>query len=163
MQSLGAIAHVDFNQAASYSYEQAIQTMRRLGLPQKDLEQQVLRAMFNVVGRNQDDHVKNIAFLMSRTGEWRLSPAFDISYAYDPRGAWTSKHQMSLQGKRDDYNREDLCALARLGGMKASRADDMLDRVMESILLWPETAREVGVPEERIRQIQAAQRLAFPN
>jgi len=94
MQSLGAMAHLDFNQPASYSYEQAIQTMKRLGLAQKDLEQHVLRAMFNVVGRNQDDHVKNIAFLMNRRGEWRLSPAFDVSYAYDPNGDWTSQHQM---------------------------------------------------------------------
>ncbi|MDD5369629.1 MAG: type II toxin-antitoxin system HipA family toxin, partial [Anaerolineaceae bacterium] len=163
MQSLGAIAHVDFNQPASYSYEQALQTMKRLGLPQKDLEQQVLRAMFNVVGRNQDDHVKNIAFLMNRRGEWRLSPAFDVSYAYDPLGTWTGKHQMSINGKRDRFTREDVCALAMIGGMKANRAYEMLAQVIEAVKRWPDIAGEVGVSEERIFQIQATQRLSFPS
>ncbi|HTX79196.1 MAG TPA: type II toxin-antitoxin system HipA family toxin [Longilinea sp.] len=159
MQSLAAIAHVDFNQPASYSYEQAIQTMKRLHLSQKDLEQQVLRAMFNVVGRNQDDHVKNIAFLMDRSGNWRLSPAFDMTYAYDPMGAWTNRHQMSLNGKRDQFTREDLVALAKVGGMKAKRANEMLDHVIEAVNHWPEIASEVGVSEERISQIKAVQRL----
>ena len=161
MQSLGAMAHFDFNQPASYSYEQAIQTMKRLGLSQRDLEQQVLRAMFNVVGRNQDDHVKNIAFLMNRSGEWKLSPAFDVSYSYDPTGDWTSKHQMSINGKRDLFNLEDLCAFAKIGGMKAQRAYEMLDHVIKTISRWSEIADKVGVAEPRILQIQANQRLAI--
>ncbi|MEL7658539.1 MAG: type II toxin-antitoxin system HipA family toxin [Bacillota bacterium] len=99
MQSLCALAHVDFNEPALYSYEQTIQIMKRLRLSQSDLDQQVIRAMFNVVGRNHDDHVKNIAFLMNRRGDWKLSPAFDVSYAYDPKGYWTSQHQMSINGK----------------------------------------------------------------
>jgi serine/threonine-protein kinase HipA len=163
MQSLGALAHVDFNQPASYSYEQTLQTMKRLGLPQKDLEQQAFRAMFNVVGRNQNDHVKNIAFLMDRRGAWRLSPAFDVTYAYDPQGAWTSRHQMSLNDKRDRFTREDIRSLAKVGGIKTRRADEMLDLVIESVKLWPEIAGETGIEETRIRQIQAAQRLTFPN
>ncbi len=88
MQSLGAIAHFDYSQPASYSYEQAIQVMKRLGMPRADLDQQVLRAMFNIVGRNHDDHVKNIAFLMNRRGDWSLTPAFDVTYAWDPDGDW---------------------------------------------------------------------------
>ena len=159
MQSLCAIAHLDFNQPANYSYEQAIQIMKKLGLPQKDLEQQVLRALFNVVGRNQDDHVKNIAFLMNRLGEWRLSPAFDVSYAYDPEGDWTSKHQMSINGKRDMFNRNDLYSLAKIGGMKTNRASEMLDHVTRTIRLWPEIANKAGVSESRILQIQATHRL----
>ena len=105
MQSLCAIAHYDFNQPGGYSYEQALNVMKRLGLPREDIEQQVLRAIFNVVARNQDDHVKNIAFLMNREGEWNLSPAFDITYAYDPTGYWTSRHQMSINGKRDSFTK----------------------------------------------------------
>ena len=98
MQSLGSLAHFDYRQPASYSYEQAIRVMRRLDLSRADIEQQVLRAFFNVVGRNCDDHVKNIAFLMDRRGEWSLSPAFDVSYALNPAGEWTSRHQMSING-----------------------------------------------------------------
>ena len=163
MQSLAALTHVDFNVPALYSYEQTIQTMKRLGLPQQDLEQQVLRAMFNVVGRNQDDHVKNIAFLMNRRGEWRLSPAFDVSYAYDPRGLWTSQHQMSINGKRDAFTKEDLSALALIANIKTNRAYEMLERVINTFQTWPSVSREAGVAEDRIRQIQSTQRLSLMN
>jgi len=159
MQSLGAIAHLDYNQPATYSYEQAIQTMKRLDLQPVDLEQQVLRAMFNVVGRNQDDHVKNIAFLMDRSGAWRLSPAFDVSYSYDPKGDWTNKHQMSINGKRDGFEKADLIALAQIGGMKAKRATEMLEHVIKSMKFWVEIASQTGIEESRILQIQSSHRL----
>jgi serine/threonine-protein kinase HipA len=161
MQSLCAISHVDFNEPALYSYEQAIQTMKHLESSQSDLEQQVLRAMFNVVGRNLDDHVKNIAFLMNRRGEWKLSPAFDVSYAYDPGGYWTSQHQMSIDGKRDLIGKQDITALAKIAGIKTRRALEMLDRVITTMRSWPEVAGNVGVAEDRIRQIQATHRLSL--
>jgi serine/threonine-protein kinase HipA len=129
--------------------------MKRLGLTQADLEQQVLRAMFNVVGRNNDDHVKNIAFLMNRRGEWSLSPAFDMSYAYNPQGDWTSQHQMSLNGKRDGIGKADLLALAKIAGIKTRRAVELLERVTTAIKSWPECARAAGVPEKTLRQIGA--------
>lgn len=161
MQSLCALAHVDFNEPALYSYEQTIQTMKRLKLSQSDLEQQVLRAMFNVVGRNHDDHVKNIAFLMNRRGEWRLSPAFDVSYAYDPKGYWTSQHQMSINGKRESFSTLDLISMAKIAGIKNNRALEMLDRVITTMKSWPEVADNIGIPEDRIRKIQSAHRLSF--
>ncbi len=159
MQSLGAIAHYDYKQPASYSYEQTIHVIKRLGLPREDLEQQVLRAVFNVVGRNHDDHVKNIAFLMNRKGEWRLSPAFDVSYSYAPTGEWTSRHQMSINGKRDDFNRSDLIALARAAGIKKAPAKDMIGQVIEVIRRWPDFANNAGVDPKRIEQIKTAQRI----
>jgi len=158
MQSLGAIAHSDYRQPGRYSYEQAIQVIRRLGLSRKDIEQQVLRAVFNVVGRNCDDHVKNIAFLMNRRGEWCLSPAFDISYAWNPSGEWTGQHQMSVNGKRDGFERADLIALAKAADIKKTRANQMVDRVVEAVRRWPDFAEEAGVTDKRIKKIQAAQR-----
>ena len=158
MQSLGAIAHYDYRQPASYSYEQAIQVIRRLKLPRKDLDQQVLRAIFNVVGRNCDDHVKNIAFLMNRRGEWRLSPAFDISYAWNPSGEWTSRHQMSVNGKRDGFERDDLLALARAADIKKARAEQMLKGVIEVVRRWPDFAKKAGVDNAQVKKIQASQR-----
>jgi serine/threonine-protein kinase HipA len=153
MQSLSAMAHLDFNQAGLYSYEQALQIMKRLGLPRADLEQQVLRAFFNVVGRNQDDHVKNIAFLMDRKAEWRLSPAFDMTYSYHPNGRWTSLHQMSINGKRDDFTRSDLNALAALAGIKKNKANELLARVVDTFAGWQSVAKEVGIEEQRIQAI----------
>ncbi len=161
MQSLGAIAHYDYRQPASYSHEQAIQVIRRLGLPRKDMDQQVLRATFNVVGRNCDDHVKNIAFLMDRRGEWRLSPAFDISYAWNPSGEWTSRHQMSVNGKRDGFMREDLLALAKVADIKKARAEQIVERVIEAVRRWPDFAEEAGVNDEQVKKIQASHRTSL--
>jgi serine/threonine-protein kinase HipA len=157
MQSLGALAHFDYRQPASYSYEQAIGVIRRLGLSQTDAEQQVLRAFFNAVGRNCDDHVKNIAFLMNRRGEWSLSPAFDVSYALNPTGEWTSRHQMSINGKREAFTREDLLALAATAGIKMARANQMLDRVVAAVRRWPEFAEVAGVSDQRTVEIQRNQ------
>ena len=156
MQSLGALAHLDFNEPALYSYEQTIQIMKRLGLPQPELEQMILRAMFNVAGCNHDDHVKNIAFLMNRQGDWQLAPAFDITYAYDPKGYWTSRHQMSINAKREGFNREDLFAMASIAGIKRSRAAQMLDQVITSLHRWEQVAIEVGVDEVAVKGIKAA-------
>ena len=161
MQSLGAIAHYDYRQPASHSYEQAIQVIRRMGLPRKDMDQQVLRAIFNVVGRNCDDHVKNIAFLMNRRGEWRLAPAFDISYAWNPIGAWTSQHQMSVNGKRDEFEHEDLLALAKAADIKKARAEQMVQRIIEAVHRWPEYAGEAGINDEHIKKIQARHRTSL--
>lgn len=158
MQSLGAISHYDYNQPVSYSHEQAIHVMKRLRLPREDCVQQVLRALFNVIGRNHDDHVKNIAFLMNRRGNWRLSPAFDLSYAWDPGGDWTNQHQMSVNNKRQGFEREDLIAFTSTAGIKKVRANEMIDRVIENVRRWPEFAEIAGVAEERMKKIQDSQR-----
>ncbi len=159
MQSLGSLAHFDYNQPAAYSYEQAIDVIRRLRLPFPAIAAQVRRALFNVVARNQDDHVKNIAFLMNRRGEWSLSPAFDVSFNWNPGGAWTGKHQMSLRGKRDGFERGDLLEFALSAGVKKAAAKRMLDEINSAIHAWPELAEEADVPSARRDQIARLHRL----
>ncbi|WP_291208159.1 type II toxin-antitoxin system HipA family toxin [Hyphomonas sp.] len=158
MQSLGALMHYDFNIAGGYAYEQALQAIRRLGLPMADIERQVRRTFFNVVARNQDDHVKNIAFLMDRNGAWRLSPAFDMAYSYNPSGVWTGQHQMSLNGKRDGFEAEDLMTFAGVGGVKRTRAKAILSDVSAAVRAWRRFAQDAGVPEADILRIARAQR-----
>lgn len=155
MQTLGAIAHFDFTQAGAYSYEQALQVIRRLDLPREDLEQQVLRAVFNVVARNQDDHVKNIAFLMNKQGGWRLSPAFDLTYAMNPEGKWTNRHQMTINNKLDHFEREDLLALGQSAGIKKNQTNNMLEQVVQTVQNWPLYAARAGVPEDWVTRIQS--------
>jgi serine/threonine-protein kinase HipA len=158
MQSLGALGHYDYRLPASYSYEQSVQIIQRLGLARRDVEQQVRRAFFNVVGRNCDDHVKNFAFLMNRRGTWSLSPAFDVSFAWNPAGTWTSRHQMSINGKRDGHERADLIALAIAAGIKKIRANQMLDEVIEAVRRWPEFAARAEIAEARMGEIRRNQR-----
>ena len=159
MQSLGALAHFDYNEPGSYSYDQAFLVMRKLQLPMRDLEEQYRRMVFNLVARNQDDHVKNIAFLMDRTGQWSLSPAFDITWSFNPAGDWTATHQMTVNGKRDQFTRADLLAAGRSAQLKRGRTEAIAEEVIAAVRDWPRTAAEAGVPEDRNRQIQASHRL----
>ncbi|MCK9488502.1 MAG: type II toxin-antitoxin system HipA family toxin [Xanthomonadales bacterium] len=154
LQSLAAMRHFDLNAAGAYSYEQAVETIRMLGLPGIDIEQQFLRAVLNVLIRNQDDHVKNIAFLMNRAGQWRLSPAFDVAYAWNPDGAWTSRHQMSLNGKRDGFVLEDLVQFGGFCGFKPRRARELIESVHAQVRRWPEFADQAGVPERTAAAIE---------
>ncbi len=158
MQSLGALMHYDFNVAGAYAYEQALQTIKRLGLPMHDVEQQVRRTFFNVLARNQDDHVKNIAFLMNRKGDWRLSPAFDVAYSYNPSGAWTSQHQMSVNGKRDRFDFDDLIAFASVGGIKKTKAKAILEEISAAVGDWRSYADKAGLSETDTARIQRTHR-----
>ncbi len=159
IQSLCGIAHFDFNQAGAYSYEQAFQVARRLALPQPDLTELFRRAAFNIMARNQDDHTKNIAFIMDRRGGWRLAPAYDLIYAYNPTGAWTHRHQMTLNGKRDDFLTEDLLAAASAADLKPPKAKTILRQIHSAVSDWKTHAGAAGVFPEWIRQIQAGLRL----
>jgi len=158
MQSLGALAHFDYNEPGSYSYEQAFLVIRKLQLPMRDLEEQYRRMVFNLVARNQDDHVKNIAFLMDRTGQWSLSPAFDITWSFNPNGDWTATHQMSVNGKRDQFSRADLLAAGRSAQLKRGRAEAIAEEVIAAVRDWPSYAAEAGVTEDRYGEIQASHR-----
>lgn len=148
MQTLCGMAHYDFRLRRAYSYEQAFNVMRRLRLPYSQAEEMFLRMVFNVVIRNQDDHTKNISFLMDKTGKWTLSPAYDIGFAYNPKGSWTDTHQMSINGKFDDITRQDLLVCAAANNIK--NAAEIIDKVCETTAKWPKMAKDCGVPQEMI-------------
>lgn len=159
MQSLGEIAHFDFNNPLGHSYEQALTVIRRLGLPMDAVEEQFRRMAFNVIARNQDDHVKNIAFLMDKRGTWSLSPAFDGMYAYNPSGTWTSSHRMSLAGKRDGVTLEDLKTVAEVASMKRGRAEAIAREVATAVARWREFAAAAGVAPGHVEMIAGVHRL----
>ncbi len=162
MQSLCALAHFDFNQAGAYAYEQALLALRQLKLPMATVEEQYRRMVFNVVARNQDDHVKNIAFLMNQQGEWSLAPAFDVTYSYNPSGSWTATHQMTLNGKREGFTLEDFKTCAKAALMKRGRAVKIIDEVQAAVKRWPEFAAEAKLANEWRDKIQKMHRLSFP-
>ena len=161
MQSLAALAHFDFNSAGAYAYEQAFDVIKRLGLSMSAREQQFRRMVFNVVARNQDDHVKNIAFLMDKAGAWSLSPAFDVTYAYNPAGVWTSRHQMTINGKTDGFIREDFKAVARVAGLKRGSSEAILSEVIDTVKKWPHYAKTAGVLNAQRGKIMRSLRLKF--
>ena len=161
-QSLCALAHYDFNDPGAHAYEQALLVIRQLDLGMAAIEQQFRRMVFNVFARNQDDHVKNIAFLMGRDGRWSLSPAFDMTYSYNPGGVWTANHQMSINGKRDGFTLDDLRACAKSAMMKRGRAEKIVEEVRTAVMQWPDFAGKAGVTDDWTAQIKANHRLDLP-
>lgn len=163
MQSLCGIAHYDFNMAGAYSYEQAMDTIRKLVVSgtKKALEQQFRRAAFNVISRNQDDHTKNIAFLMNQQGEWSLSPAFDVAFSYNPQGLWTNKHQMQINGKRDHFQLEDFIELGRKADLSELRVKKILNEITEVTSKWESYFEEAKVPGNLVRMVEGNLRLHY--
>lgn len=159
MQTLCGIAHYDYRMPRAYSYEQAFNIMRILRLPYSQAQEMFRRLVFNVVVRNQDDHTKNISFLMDREGKWRLSPAYDMGYAYNPTGGWTAQHQMSVNGKFDDIKRTDLLEFARRNNIKD--ATEIIDMIVENIARWPLIAEGCDVPKKIIDAIVPNMKLSI--
>ena len=152
MQTLCGLAHFDYKLLRAYSYEQAFQVMRQLHLPYSQALEMFRRMVFNVVSRNQDDHTKNISFLMTPDGKWQLSPAYDVTWAYNPTGEWTSQHQMSINGKWTDITRSDLMTVA--SSMHINRPDEIIEQVQDAVAAWPEAARKAEIPDDTMRAIQ---------
>ena len=162
MQSLGALAHFDFNHAGAYACEQALLVIRQLNLPMEAVEEQFRRMAFNIIARNQDDHVKNIAFLMDKAGHWSLAPAFDVIYSYNPAGDWTARHQMTMNGKRDGFTLADFRVCAKSALMKRGRAEAIVEEVHAAVAKWPDYAEQAQVMNDWRKQIQGNLRLDLP-
>lgn len=154
MQTLCGIAHFDYNDSAAYAYEQAFQVMRKLRLPYSSAEELFKRMVFNVIARNQDDHTKNISFLMDEYGKWSLSPAYDVTYAYDPQNIWMKSHQMSINRKRDNIELSDVLEVAKQMNIKKPIA--IIEQVIEAVSSWPRFAKDAGVDKDQIRAIENA-------
>ncbi len=151
MQTLCAIAHFDYNDSNSYSYEQLFQIMRKMRLPHTDAVEMYKRAVFNVVGKNLDDHTKNISFLLRKGSFWGLSPAYDLIYNHNPEGKWTRRHQMSVNGKRENISYKDLIALGNENNIKSSK--EIIEQVIEVMSNWKKYAADTGVEKIRIKEI----------
>lgn len=147
VQTLSALDHLDFN--VPHSWERAFRVARQIGLDMSDQEQMFLRAMFNVVFRNQDDHVKNISFRMDPSGNWSLAPAYDLIFAFNPAGAHTHSHQMSVAGERRAIEARHFRDLARTAGLRRSILPEALERVNSAGSRWAQTAEQAGVASDR--------------
>lgn len=155
MQSLCALAHMDFNSPRVYSYEEAFAVMKQLKLPYSDFVQLFRRMVFNEYARNYDDHTKNISFLMDKKGVWSLSPAYDITFSYRKDSIWVSAHQMLINGKSDGITKEDMLKTAGKAGIKKSDAEKIIQQVIASVSEWEHFAKQSGMSEHNIKKIKS--------
>ncbi|OPZ98465.1 MAG: putative DNA-binding transcriptional regulator [Bacteroidetes bacterium ADurb.Bin416] len=158
VQTLCGLAHFDYRMLRAYSYEQLFEVMRFLKLPYNQQEEMFRRMVFNIVARNQDDHTKNTSFIMNRLGEWSLSPAYDLTWAFNPSGEWTASHQLSIGNKWDDFTHADLVDFGRRCDI--NRPEDIIKQVKEAVSMWETIARELSIPETQVRRIEKTLRLS---
>lgn len=154
MQSLGAMTHISYKEPRLCSYEMAAQYMREINLPMIDIEQFYIRMVFNCIAVNQDDHVKNISFLMDRSGKWRLSPAYDITYSYDTVNKWLSAHQMTVNGKKNNIVLADLLESGEKMGLKKKKCMDIISRVNMIVSDFQKYAEELNIREKTYADIK---------
>jgi serine/threonine-protein kinase HipA len=152
MQSFCAMQHFDFNQVGSYSYEQLFQTMRLLRLDYPQAEQMYRRMVFNVLARNCDDHTKNFAFIMDKNGQWKLAPAYDICHAYRPDSPWVSQQSLTVNGKRQGIERDDLMTVG--AEMNIKKAADIIDHTASILKKWSEYAGQCAVKPDMAKRIE---------
>ena len=154
MQTLCAMAHLDYKKKGSNAYSQLFSTIVQLGLPYEDLEEAFRRMVFNVMGRNCDDHSKNFSFLLRQGSRaWQLAPAYDVSFAHNPNGEWTAQHLLSVNGKFKGFAQADLLAEAERFGVGTARR--VIEQVRTAILKWPDFAQQAELPEAQMADIQA--------
>jgi len=153
MQSLGAILHIDYNEPGLCSYEMAALTAKRLGLPSSDVEQFYRRMIFNVLAVNQNDHVKNISFLMDRNGIWALSPAYDVTFACDSGNKWLQAHQMTINGKKSNILMNDMIACGQNMDITTFKCKKIIEEVKNAVKEWQIIARSVAIGDKTISLI----------
>ena len=159
VQTLNGIAHVDYKKPGDFSYAELFGIARQLRLSAKDAEQLLKRMVFNIVARNHDDHSKNVSFMLVES-QWKLSPAYDLVYSYKPGSKWVNSHWMSLNGKRDDFTREDIYSLEKLSPRFSRKyIDQIVDRTVEHVSRWSGLAKDSGVPDSLVREIGSNLRL----
>lgn len=154
MQSLGALAHISYKTPGLCSYEMAAQYMQKMQLPMKEIEQFYTRMVFNCIAVNQDDHVKNISFLMNRNGEWHLSPAYDITFAYNPQNRWLRVHQMTVNGKDSHIHLDDMLQSGIRMGLKERKCREIISRVSETVAHFESFASQVGIRNRTVSMIR---------
>lgn len=157
VQTLCGLAHLDYNNANAYAYEQVFLVMRALRLPYTDAEEMFRRMVFNVVARNMDDHTKNISFIMGPDSGWRLAPAYDLIFSYNPEGKWTHRHQLSINGKREEVSIEDLLQVAHENSIRKPR--QIIEQVVNAVSGWAQQAADAGLDKKQILAIGRLLRL----
>ncbi|XPF95737.1 type II toxin-antitoxin system HipA family toxin [Colwellia sp. RE-S-Sl-9] len=160
VQTLNGLEHVSYKKIGSYSYAELFGTARKLSLNPDDAMQLFKRMVFNVVARNHDDHAKNFGFTLDKNNKWQLAPAYDLAYSYKPDSHWVSKHWMTLNGKQDNFTRDDFYSFEKLSPIFSKRKiDDVLNQTIEAVSHWDKLAKEQEVPKSLIQEVSKNLRL----
>lgn len=149
-QTFNSLFGLSFNEMFSYSYEQFFKELSKLNVPQQDLDQLYRRMCFNVILVNRDDHLKNFAMIL-KNNEWRLSPAYDMCYSYDPLNKWVSEQTLSVNGKRTEITERDLVAVGIKHSIK--NAKQIVQQVQEVASKFKNYMNDLDVPKHKVKEM----------
>ncbi len=136
------------------SYEELFSTSRLLNIPATEIAEEYRRMVFNVMGGNVDDHIKNFSFLMDERGTWHITPAYDMTFTTNLDGAsYENGHSMTILGKGNDITVPDLIQFAKENSIKNEQK--IISEVANAISHFYDFARKHLVDEywaDRIEQ-----------
>lgn len=146
MHTACGLLHSDFR-TPSLDYQDLIELTTLLTRDVRETEKMFRLAVFNVLAHNRDDHSKNFSFLMNKAGEWRLSPAYDLTFSSGPGG----EQSTMVMGEGKAPGLEHLLELGEFAGLGKNLPDQIIEQTRVSLSAWPELAKKHGV---RIANVQ---------
>jgi serine/threonine-protein kinase HipA len=145
LHGLGGLLHVPFGVPA-LDYRDLLRVTRTLTRDERQVTSAFRLACFNVLAGNRDDHARNVAFLMSDDGQWRLAPAFDLTPSEGPGG----QHAMSVCGS----GLPGLGELDQLADeLAVEDATSVLSNVKRGLSRFSELAKRLGVKPPLARRL----------
>lgn len=148
MHTACGLLHSDFR-TPSLDYQDLIDLTSLLTRDVRETEKMFRLAVFNVLAHNRDDHSKNFSFLMNEAGEWRLSPAYDLTFSSGPGG----EQSTMVMGEGKAPRLSHLRALGEAAGVRKSQVADIIDQTRAALSGWSNLAKEYGVKASNIRLI----------
>jgi serine/threonine-protein kinase HipA len=139
------------------SYDTLLRATRAITRNAEDVSLAFRRMVFNVLAHNRDDHTKQHAFLMDSDGDWRLAPAFDLTYAAGPGG----EHYLDIEGEGRKPTREHVEALGRKHGLNKKEIARTINDVQAAIADWEMCARRAGVSRTSMNEARKAHQLVL--
>lgn len=154
MQSLAAFTGADFRSPGALDYVNFLRATQRCTNDVREKARAFERAVFNVAFHNRDDHPKNFAYTMSRAGDWKLAPAYDVTFCEGPGGY----HQMDVMGEALEIDRKAMLGLAAEAEVGAYEAAVIIERFCDVSGQFSTVANDRypgAITQETLRTIQS--------
>lgn len=148
MHTACGLLHSDFR-VPSLDYEDLVALTTALTRDAREIEKLYQLAVFNVLAHNRDDHSKNFSFLMDQKGEWKLSPAYDLTFSSGPRG----EQSTMVVGEGRNPSVDHLVKLGQKAKIAKNRIAEIIDQTQTSLANWEVLAKKYGVLANNIRLI----------
>jgi serine/threonine-protein kinase HipA len=147
LHSACGLLHDDFRYS-TLDYGHVMDAANRLENNLSACEKVFRLAVFNVYASNMDDHSKNVAFLMTENGNWRLAPAFDLTFSPSPGGY----HSLSVGNKYQEIGKYELLKLASY--FRINKGNEIIDQIKEVLSNWQQVSSEIGINKKENQLIE---------